>query len=323
MILSPPRLLAALLSGLLLLSSSCHTVQIKPRPGKKLAAGEFEWEPRRSTSGPVLIVVSLDDQASYVYRNGTQIGRSTITLAQDGGSSPTGVFTIPPRHEATASDAPWTGTALLTGDLPADRGTLQGVRLPLAFSEKLFDATAVGATVVITRKNTAPTQSARPASVLLSSDVQMRPEDVAGEGEFWDPALSEDGPVALVLSVEDRTIYVYRGGMLIGKSGVTILPGQDSGAQSAVFLMLEGELPGESEFVPGVKQRPWAVLSLDGGAQLTDPVAELRKRLQVPKAFTKKVYPLLQPGTLLIVTRQSLAPKNRTGADFAIFGPGE
>jgi len=323
MIRSLPRLLVALLTGLLLLSSACHTVQIKPRPGKKLAAGEFEWEPRRSTSGPVLIVVSLDDQTSYVYRNGTQIGRSTITLAPNGGSTTTGVFTIPPRREAAESGDPWTGTALLTGDLPADRGTLQGVRLPVAFSEKLFDATTVGATVVITRKSASPAQSAQPVSVLLSSDVQTRPEDVAGEGEFWDPALSDEGPVALLLSVEDKTIYVYRSGMLIGKSNVTILPGQDSGAQSAVFLMLEGELPGESEFVPGVKQRPWAVLSLDGGAQLTDPVAELRKRLQVPKAFTKKVYPLLQPGALLIVTRKSVAPKNRPGADFPIFGPGE
>jgi hypothetical protein len=126
--------------------------------------------------------------------------------------------------------------------------------------------------------------------------------------------------VALLLSVEDRTLYVYRSGVLIGKSGVTILPVTDHGAQSAVFVMLEGELAGESEIVPGVKQRPWAVLNLDGGEPLADPVGELRKRLRVPKTFGRKVYPLLQPGAILIVTRHSVAPKNRAGADFAVFG---
>jgi hypothetical protein len=240
------------------------------------------------------------------------------------GPATTGVFTIPPRREAGRDESTsWMGTALLTGNLPAGQEKTANLRLPEAFSKTLFQATSLGATVVITRQNAPPTQSDKPTSVLFASDIQVRPEEVAGEGDFWVPAASEEGPMALLLSVADRTLYVYRSGMLIGKNKVTILPGQDSGAQSAVFVMLEGELPEESELLPGVKQRPWAVLNLDGGEQLTDPVAELRKRLRAPKSFARKVYPLLKPGALLIVTRQSVASPGRSGADFAVFGPGK
>lgn len=315
------RALSGLLTGLmtLALATSCHTVSIAPRPGKKLASGQFEWEPRRSPSGPVLVVVSLDDQIAYVYRNGTQIGRSTVHLD---GPVETGVFTVLPRQETAETTGAWKGIPMLEENHSAGPETRAAVRLPRAFSELVSGATGRGATVVITRKNSPPAQSDKPTSVLLSSDVQIRPEDVAGEGEFWDPALSDEGPVAILLSVADRMVYVYRSGILIGKSGVTILPGQDSGAQSAVFVMLEGELAEESEVVPGVRQRPWAVLNLDGSGSPTDPVGELRKRLRIPKSFGQRVYPLLQPGTLLIVTRQTVAPKDRAGADFAIFGPG-
>lgn len=312
----PQRALPAFFTALLtlLLPTSCQTVSIAPRPGKPLAPGQFEWEPRLSPSGPVLMVVSLDDQTAYVYRNGIQIGRSRVNVE---GTVSTGVFSIPPGRTSSASAGSWTGMTLVGAP-----GKGVAPRLPQAFNQLLDGAMGLGATVVITRRNTPPVPSDKPTSVLLASDVRLRPEDVAGEGDFWDPSSSEDGPVAILLSVADRMLYVYRSGTLIGKTRVNILPGVDSGARSAVFILLEGELPEESEVLPGVKQRPWAVLNLDGPGNLTDPVAELRKRLRIPKAFGTKVYPLLQPGALLIVTRQSVAPADRMGADFAIFGPG-
>ncbi len=46
----------------------------------KLKPGQYEWNPQRSPSGPVLVVVSIDDQMAYVYRNGVQIARSTVPL---------------------------------------------------------------------------------------------------------------------------------------------------------------------------------------------------------------------------------------------------
>src|SRR5690349_6859680 len=45
-----------------------------------LAANEYDWNPERSPSGPITIVVSSADKALYVYRNGNPIGRAALEV---------------------------------------------------------------------------------------------------------------------------------------------------------------------------------------------------------------------------------------------------
>jgi hypothetical protein len=47
-----------------------------------IPAGQFEWNPDKSPSGPVALIVSSADKTVYVYRNGVEIGRAGITNAQ-------------------------------------------------------------------------------------------------------------------------------------------------------------------------------------------------------------------------------------------------
>ncbi len=49
-----------------------------PSAEASLAAGDFTWTPQKSASGPVTILVSEPDKMVYVYRNGVEIGRSTV-----------------------------------------------------------------------------------------------------------------------------------------------------------------------------------------------------------------------------------------------------
>ena len=49
-----------------------------PATDAGLAPGQFTWTPEKSGSGPVTILVSEPDKVVYVYRNGVEIGRSTI-----------------------------------------------------------------------------------------------------------------------------------------------------------------------------------------------------------------------------------------------------
>jgi hypothetical protein len=49
-----------------------------PSADANLAPGEFTWTPEKSASGPVTILVSEPDKVVYVYRNGVEIGRSTV-----------------------------------------------------------------------------------------------------------------------------------------------------------------------------------------------------------------------------------------------------
>ena len=61
-------------------------------PTQNLKPGEFTWAPQLAPEGPILVVVSLDEQRAYVYRNGIEIGASTISSGKKGHETPTGVF---------------------------------------------------------------------------------------------------------------------------------------------------------------------------------------------------------------------------------------
>jgi hypothetical protein len=133
-----------------------------------LAPGKFVWEAKTASAGPLLVMVNLDEQMAYVYRNGQRIGRSTVSSGKDGYDTPTGVFTILQKNKDHVSrkynNAPmpymqrltWDGIALHAGNLPGYPASHGCVRLPYEFSKLLFGVTTTGVTVVITRKREAP-----------------------------------------------------------------------------------------------------------------------------------------------------------------------
>ena len=122
----------------------------------KLKPGEFEWHPERSESGPVLMVVSRDDQVVYVYRNAVEIARSTVSTGKKGHTTPTGVFQILQKHKDHYSSIykgaampymqrlTWQGIALHAGNLPGYPASHGCIRLPYEFSKKLYGVTAMG-----------------------------------------------------------------------------------------------------------------------------------------------------------------------------------
>jgi hypothetical protein len=132
-----------------------------PLLAQALAPGEFQWTPELAPSGPMVLVVSLPEQRLHVYRNGVRIGVSTISSGKPGNETPTGVFTILQKKRMHRSNlynnAPmpfmqrltWDGIALHAGRIPGQPASHGCVRLPLEFSEQLFEATEREMTVVI------------------------------------------------------------------------------------------------------------------------------------------------------------------------------
>jgi hypothetical protein len=126
-----------------------------------LKPGEYDWHPERAGPGPVLIVVSLDDQLAHVYRNGVRIATSTVSSGRRGRETPTGVYTILQKellhHSNLYDDAPmpymqrltWDGVALHAGRIPGYPASHGCVRLPAQFAKKLYDVTYRGGTVVV------------------------------------------------------------------------------------------------------------------------------------------------------------------------------
>src|SRR5437762_6486328 len=51
-----------------------------PEMLRPLANNRYDWNPERSSSGPITMVVSAADRALYVYRNGNPIGRAAVEI---------------------------------------------------------------------------------------------------------------------------------------------------------------------------------------------------------------------------------------------------
>jgi hypothetical protein len=279
------------------------------------------------------VVVSIDDQMAYLYRNGVQIARSTVSTGRPGKETPTGVFTILQRkvdHESNiykGAQMPymqrltWSGIAMHAGDLPGYPASGGCIRLPYEFSRLVYGEMRNGSTVVITKKRANPSRSSRPANLLLASKASQPANqaipDPAGR-VVWEPSKSPSGPFSVLLSYADRTIYVWRNGIQIGQAPLAITPG--ARPPEGVFMMLEGVEPADPRF-PGAPTRPWTVLSLDGGNAGRDAVSTIRSQVQIPESFRSKVSKLLTPGTILLATRESSNARTRSGRDFNIMTP--
>ena len=61
--------------GLLLAPKDFTPEMLRP-----LASNDYDWNPERSPSGPITMVVSAADKAIYVYRNGNVIGRAPVEV---------------------------------------------------------------------------------------------------------------------------------------------------------------------------------------------------------------------------------------------------
>src|SRR5262245_37811114 len=192
-----------------------------------LRPGQFIWDAGAVPAGPVVVVVSLDEQRAVVYRNGVRIGVATVSTGRPGHSTPTGVFTILQKdkdhHSKKYDDAPmpyaerltWDGVALHAGGLPGYPSSHGCVHLPSEFARLLFGITSDGMTVVIAKQGTAPIDVVHPPG-LVPVDIKSgapleEPRLSANEAFRWEPEKAPDGPVTVLLSAADQRVLVLRG----------------------------------------------------------------------------------------------------------------
>ncbi len=315
--------LLLILAGALLLSVSAEIftegVRVPPETGK-LKTGEYVWEPERAPEGPLLIVASITEQVVYVYRNGIRIARSSVSTGRPGHSTPTGVFTILEKeiHHTSSiykgAEMPymervtWGGIALHAGDLPGYPDSHGCVRLPLEFSKLLFGVTMKGATVIIADEHSAPTETVHPGLFFTQSGAESEPE-AAGQFE-WNPEKSATGPVSLLVSSADKTVYVYRNGVQIGRAGV---PNSQALAplDDRVFSALSG--------TDAKGQLRWAEVTTAADKDKSSPsLFEMAQKSQLPAEFLAKAKDVITPGTTMIFTDQPVDPTTQSPTGFQI-----
>ena len=128
----------------------------------RLSATEaYRWQPQKSPSGPLSIVISGADQRVLVYRNGVEIGRARIALAQP--NVPLGTHAFIMQEGAGMGTSPiepgklahrWivVGIPGHAGEdtQPLDPSQANRVRMPPGFASAVYDSLMPGATLLVT-----------------------------------------------------------------------------------------------------------------------------------------------------------------------------
>ncbi len=163
-------MLKSLLSlGFLVFVATSAAAQPAPDPDRTIAEraaalgpGEYIWDAKAPSSGPLLLTIDLTAQRVMVYRDGVLMAASAISTGTLGRETPTGVFTILEKkvmHRSTTYDnAPMPymqrltskGIAIHAGDLPGYPASHGCIRLPNQFAKQLYGITELGTQVMIT-----------------------------------------------------------------------------------------------------------------------------------------------------------------------------
>lgn len=211
-----------------LLSTKVHGQRFVPE--RPLKPGEFVWEPERSPSGPVVLIVSIPEQLAHVYRNGVEIGRSTCSTGKPGHRTPTGVFTILEKQRQHVSSIykgaqmpnmerlTWGGIALHAGHLPGYPASHGCIRLPMKFSALLFEVTHNGTAVIIADERTQPANVVHPGVLMPKvAEIEARAVSQAVAQKKprgpWDAEITYPS-ASVVISRADGMAHISRDGKL-------------------------------------------------------------------------------------------------------------
>jgi hypothetical protein len=158
------------------------------------------------------------------------------------------------------------------------------------WAKLLYGITKLGLTVVITDDALAPEVAPTPMGLYNSS-----PSGVSDGTFSWKPEKSPSGPVSIIISDRDSRIVVFRNGIEIG-SGAVRIDGPVVATEAFTLRAVD------------VEGAHWMRLPLPGAQPLAagEMSSQEHGRVSMPEAFRNNIKHVLQPGTTLLVTRDSL-----------------
>jgi hypothetical protein len=277
-------------------------------PPDALKNGEFTWDPEIAPAGPIQVLVSLDEQRAYTYRNGVLIGAASVSTGKSGHETPTGVFTTKLKdkdhHSSIYNNAamPYTqritndGVALHAGGVPGYPESHGCVHLPSEYARLLFDAAPLGMTVVIADHKTQPEFVDHPAflsPITEKGELAANARLFADQPYRWEPEKSGVGAASMVVSRYDSRIVVLRNGVEIGRAKVQFTEPEEP-VGTHVFVAHD----------PIGTQPRWTKVGMIGHMDdaNTLPDADVVNRIIMPQEFQQRLTPLLVSGTTMMVT---------------------
>ena len=139
---------------------------------------------------------------------------------------------------------------------------------------------------------------------LAEKDGRAAPRAALEPGEYtWHPEVSPNGPVLVVASLPQQQAYVYRNGILIGRS--TISSGKEGHeTPTGVFTVLQKKRVHESNIykgasMPNMQRLTWSGVALHAGKLPGHPASHGCIRL--PLEFSRLLFEVTRSGTTVVV----------------------
>jgi hypothetical protein len=171
----------------------------------------------------------------------------------------------------------------------------------MGISRRFFASSALGAVAFVAARFAWPTHAATEVE-----DVRdLKP------GQFvWYPERAEGGPVAIVVSLPDQLVYVYRDGIRIGVA--TCATGRPGHATpTGVFTILQKDKTHHSSLyndasMPFTERLTWSGVALHAGNLPGYP--DSHGCVHLPLEFSQLLFGVTQLGTPVIIADAATAP---------------
>jgi hypothetical protein len=184
------------------------------------------------------------------------------------------------------------------------------VRLPYEFAQKLYGVTKTGLTVVVSDTQQFPGTVAHPglvAPVTATGTPVSEPSLV--NDVIWRPEVAPEGPVTILITIEDRRISVFRGGLEIGRAPFT-LGALKRTITLHVLTMLEPS--GDEPLDPTTGKPATRWLMVSGEQEDYVSTDELLAVFKIPSEFLRQAATVVGPGTTLVVAKPAASGAART-----------
>src|SRR3982075_4260274 len=164
--------------------------------------------------GPLIIAISIEKQNLRIYDANGFYAETPISTGMRGHPTPMGVFRVIQKHKFHHSNiysgAPmpymqritWSGVAMHAGMLPGYPASHGCIRMPMAFAMKMWNWTKMGARVVVTPGEIAPSSFSHPllAARKVVPQPAAEPQADVPPAPKSDKASEADKPVKPVTS---------------------------------------------------------------------------------------------------------------------------
>jgi hypothetical protein len=324
------------------------------RPYRDRAELKAATTPSRKPDGPINIIVSIGSQRLWVYDKQGLVETSIVSTGTGGFPTPTGVFAILDKEQQHYSNIyggasmpfmqrlTMSGVALHSGvttGRPASHGC---IRLPHAFSIKLFQLTNLGARVIIAPNDPVPQDVTharlfvrKPPPPPAAEDAEPGPTTgpartsgaemqlgVAnarvGKITAWRAAMLQTLPISVLVSKADGKVIVRHGFRQVYEAQATIRD-PDRPLGTHVYTALEPKEDGAemrwfSVSVPPSGQPPASARKVSRASRSeAEPglplamgppstAAEALDRIELPQAALDRISQMLTPGASLIIS---------------------